>query len=113
MNFCGIDSSDSEKYFVAANANGIGSCNNSIKPSQTLFSPFGGYSAYDERNVSRRLRMMNTSFDPNNATIDTVLTNILESQCKNLAKNYVENSVGTTEIVNYILATIPMSVIHP
>jgi len=78
MNFCGIDSSDSEKYFVAANANGIGSCNNSIKPSQTLFSPFGGYSI--------RLRMMNTSFDPNNATIDTVLTNILESQCKKLAK---------------------------
>ena len=113
MNFCGIDSSDSERYFQAANANGIGSCNNAIKPSGTLFSPLGGYSSYDEGNVSRRLRMMNTSFDPNNATLEPILTNISESQCKNLAKNYVENSIGTTGIVYYILATIPMSVIHP
>ena len=36
MNFCGIDNPDSENYQPAANAIGLGSCNNSIKQAENI-----------------------------------------------------------------------------
>ena len=115
MKFCGIDSPDSENYQPAASAIGLGSCNNSIRQSQTTVSPFQGYSNYDDGNVSRRLRMMNTSFDPSNTANQSLLGGITATQCSTVAKNYVDTTTnaGTTGIIYYILATIPMSVIHP
>jgi len=57
--------------------------------------------------------MMNTSFDPSNTTNQPLLAAITSNQCSTLAKNYVDNLTSTTTIYYYILATIPMSVIHP
>ena len=47
MNFCGIDSADSENYQPAACAIDLGSCNNSIKTSHAFYTPWKGYTGYD------------------------------------------------------------------
>ena len=113
MNFTGIDNPDSERYQFSASANGIGSCNNSLIP--TAWVPTGGYGAVNEGNTSRRERMRDTSFDPNSAGNLMTINNAAWNA--GLAKNYVANSNSTalaaTPVVWYILATIPMSQIHP
>ena len=122
MNFHGIDNPDSEEYFPAASSNGLGICNNRICPKDTTnnFTPFNGYGAsYDEGNLSRRARMNNTSFDII-TTNNTLAPFITEANIKATGKNHVVNSNSTASsnlsqqaIVYYIIATIPLSVIHP
>jgi hypothetical protein len=122
MNFQGIDNPDSERYYGVANNEGIGLCNNTIVP--TNWTPLNGYGAVNEGNTSRRDRMRDTSFDPVGGSGLMTINNTSGTWNTGLAKNYVTNSVNTAApsatvgvasapIVWYILATIPMSQIHP
>lgn len=117
LNMGGIDSAESERYQPAASYMGVGLCNNDITASVVTnsFTPAGGYGGFSSGNASRRERMRSTSFDPNNATNNSILSGITQATCQNLAKNYVANSVANglaAPILFYITAIIPLSCLH-
>ena len=103
------DTAESLIYRKDANAMGYGECNNTI--AQTLFSPTSGWgkTSYTQ-NQGRLQRMVSTSFDPS-TTLNAVAANYTSQTATSLAvKNYATQN--TTDMVYYILATIPLKVIH-
>ena len=101
------DNSESITYQPAASATGWGECNNSIL--QSTFSSAGGYGKTCFNSNNGRLeRMRNTSFDPAGGTQSTFTsTTSLNSSGKNYYK-----ATGATDCTYYILATIPLKILH-
>ena len=107
------DSAESIHYSGVASTSGIGECNNVIK--QTLFTSAGGYGALGTNSNKGRLeRQLNTSFDPitgvngsDGAKNGLVTTKVMSDT----GKNYVAFN-GNTDTTYYILATIPLKIIH-
>jgi hypothetical protein len=107
----GCDSYLSEQYQASASKYGVGSCNNSIVPITTSgFTAFNGYGYFNDGNVSRRARMMQTSFDPNNSQFQSNF--ITSANCNTVNKSYCATSSSTSAITYYIMATIPLSILH-
>jgi hypothetical protein len=105
------DTAESLFYYDTSNNAGFGESNNIIE--QTLFKAETrwGNSGWN-CNSGRLQRQLNTSFDPVNGTNgsgQTCLTS--ESACKNVCKNYCIFN-GNTDINHYIIATIPLKIIH-
>jgi len=104
------DTAESFQYqAAAANLNGIGECNNQIKAE--TFNPASGWGETSfNQNTGRLERMKNTSFDPS-TTLNTAAKNYTsEAATKATAKNYV--AYTTTNVTYFILATIPMKILH-
>ena len=117
VGFYGLDSSNSIGYYPPGTANqtGIGECNNIIN--SLAFTPSGGYLGTNQGNTGRLNRMLqSTSFDPafNSSPSASLLTPL--AYCNNLGKNYCATSnspaSSPTQINYYILATIPLKLIH-
>ena len=108
MNFV-KDTAESLIYRKDANAMGYGECNNTI--AQSLFTPVSGWGKTSfTQNQGRLQRMVSTSFDPSTA-LNAVAANYTSQTATSLAvKNYATQN--TTDMVYYILATIPLKVIH-
>ena len=103
------DNAESLSYRKDASSAGYGETNNVI--AQSLFNPTSGWgkTAYTQ-NAGRLQRMLNTSFDPS-TTLNAATVNYTSQTATSLAvKNYATQ--GTTDMVYYILATIPLKVIH-
>jgi len=105
------DTAESITYTGASGVNGVGEQNNLI--SESLFSTVGGWSATSiNQNKGRLQRMINTSFDPTTKSLFTS-----KALCAAIGKNYTETFVdGASKLTNqvyYILATLPLKVLHP
>lgn len=105
------DNADSINYVGAASAVGLGEYNNVIKNS--LFSSVNGFGKSGfESNTGRLERMKNTSFDPVNATIGSGGSAFVNKNvCTTTGKNHV-TLTGTTDITYYVIATIPLKIMH-
>jgi len=103
----GKDSAESFSYSGGSTAaTSLGEINNNIK--SVLFSPSGGWGATEFAvNQGRIQRMKYTSFDPA-ATQVAKYTDT--DKVKTTFKNYATYS--TTNITYYILATIPLRILH-
>jgi hypothetical protein len=103
------DTAESLIYRKDATSAGYGETNNII--AQTVFNPTSGWgkTAFTQ-NQGRLQRMVNTSFDPS-TTLNALTSNYTSQTATTLAvKNYATQN--TTDMVYYILATIPLKVIH-
>ena len=107
------DTAESIVYSGVASATGVGESNNVIR--QTLFSSADGYGTTGLNfNKGRLERQLNTSFDPitgvngsDGAKNGLVSTKVMSDT----GKNYVAFD-GNTNTTYYILATIPLKIIH-
>jgi hypothetical protein len=114
LGYYGPDDTKSMTYNAAVSSTGLGECNNNITPLVTTgWNRFTGWCGYNDGNLARRARMeRNTSFDPNNTT-NTPITNFTTAAlCNTVGNNYVSQSNSTNTIVYYIVATIPLAVMH-
>ena len=105
------DTAESITYYDTSGAFGFGEANNIIEQSQFAASTRWGNSGWNS-NLGRLQRQLNTSFDPvngMNGSGQTCLTS--EAACKSVCKNYCIIN-GNTDINHYILATIPLKIIH-
>ena len=106
INFC-KDTVESITYKPAADAGGVGECNNVIKV--TPFASTTGYGTSGiNSNAGRLERMKNTSFDPVATAIGSLVN---ENVCKTVGKNYTASTLKTDQTY-YILATIPLKILH-
>ena len=104
------DNAESISYQVNASAQGYGECNNTI--ASQVFNPTSGWgkTAYTQ-NAGRLQRMVSTSFDPS-TSLNPAVSNFTSPTATQLAiKNYATQN--TTDVVYYILATIPLKILHP
>ena len=105
------DTAESITYVDTSNNVGFGECNNIIAQSVFAASTRWGNSLWNS-NSGRLQRQLNTSFDPINGMNGSGQTNLVsESSCKTVCKNYCIIN-GNTDINHYILATIPLKIIH-
>ena len=107
------DNAESISYKDTANSVGCGETNNIIQ--QSLFMAASGWGQTGwVQNAGRLARQLNTSFDPvfganGSLAASSQLTN--ENVMKTVGKNYVSFD-GNTDVNHYILATIPLKIIH-
>ena len=106
------DTAESIMYAGATDAIGVGEYNNVIK--QSLFTSATGWGKTGWNFNSGRLqRMMNTSFDPINSMYGSGGAKLVnENATKATGKNYYTSAGTNTDNVHYILATIPLKIIH-
>jgi hypothetical protein len=105
------DTAESIYYYDSSGAFGFGEANNILE--QSLFTPSTrwGYNGFNN-NLGRLQRQLNTSFDPINGMNGSGQASLVsEAACKNVCKNYCIIN-GNTDINHYILATIPLKIIH-
>ena len=103
------DNAESITYqgVAATGITGVGECNNTIK--QSTFSSASGYgSSFFNSNSGRLERMRSTSFDPSGGTQSTFTS---AANLNSMGKNYFK-ATGTTDCTYYILATIPLKIVH-
>jgi hypothetical protein len=101
------DSAESITYVGSAadNMYGVGECNNNI--ADALFAPANGWGASSLAvNKGRQQRMVNTSFDSAGSAGNFTDTN----KCTAVGKTYT--SQNTTDILTYVIATIPLRFLH-
>ena len=105
------DTAESITYFDVSGGTGLGETNNVIK--QSLFESTTGFGSSGlNSNLGRLQRQINTSFDPVNGVNGSAKTQLTtEAVCKTVSKNYCIIN-GQTDINHYILATIPLKIIH-
>ena len=107
------DNSESIIYRDISGATGCGECNNVVQ--QSLFTAANGWGQTGwTQNAGRLSRQLNTSFDPVNGSNGSLAaSNQLcnENVMKTIGKNYVSFD-GNTDVNHYILATIPLKIIH-
>ena len=103
------DNAESIIYQKDASASGYGECNNVIK--SQVFNPASGWGKTSfTQNAGRLQRMVNTSFDPSTG-LNAATNNYTSTTASQLSvKNYATQN--TTDVVYYILATIPLKVVH-
>ena len=106
------DTAESVFYADISNANGLGKCNNIIK--QSVFTAAYGWGTTGwNSNKGRLERQLNTSFDPINGANGSANNALVsEAGLKSVAKNYATTNAGATDVTHYILATIPLKIIH-
>ena len=106
------DTAESVYYSDISNANGLGECNNIIK--QSVFTAASGWGTTGWNSNKGRLdRQLNTSFDPINGANGSANNALVsEAGLKSVAKNYATTNAGATDVTHYILATIPLKIIH-
>ena len=105
------DTPESIYYYDTSGAFGFGEANNILEQSLFSASTRWGYNGFNN-NLGRLQRQVNTSFDPINGMNGSGQTNLTsETACKNVCKNYCIIN-GNTDINHYILATIPLKIIH-
>ena len=106
------DTAESIMYAGAAGTVGVGEYNNVIK--QSLWTSGTGWGKTGWNCNSGRLkRMLNTSFDPVNALYGSGGAKLVnENATKAVGKNYYTTASTATDNVHYILATIPLKIIH-
>jgi hypothetical protein len=105
------DTAESINYYDTSGAFGFGEANNIIAQSNFAASTRWGNSGWNS-NSGRLARQLNTSFDPINGINGSGQTNLVsENSCKTVCKNYAIIN-GNTDINYYILATIPLKIIH-
>ena len=103
------DTAESIIYRKDATAYGYGECNNVIT-SQPFNPALGWGKSMFSQNQGRLQRMVNTSFDPS-TTLNTAAANYTStSAAQTSIKNYVTQ--GATDIVYYVMATIPLKIVH-
>jgi len=115
FSFYGVEDWKSFSYQPAASQFGLGECNNSIVPSSntTNWSPVNGYLSYNNGCTTRRQRMEeSTSFDPSNTTNASILNYTSSNYLNTVGKNYVSQSNNSTTVVYYIMAILPLSILH-
>ena len=106
------DTAESIYYTSAGDASGLGECNNKIAQTNFVGSSAWGTKGWDA-NKGRLERQMNTSFDPINGNNGSALGGLVsEAVVKTVAKNYATTNAGATDITHYILATIPLKILH-
>jgi hypothetical protein len=99
-------------YSGVNSAIGVGEYNNVIKQSTWTSANGWGKTGWNY-NAGRLQRMMNTSFDPVNSMYGSANTKLVnENATKAVGKNYYTNASSNTDNVHYILATIPLKIIH-
>jgi hypothetical protein len=102
------DTTEGILYRSVADPNGLGECNNKIQ--QTLFTTSNGWGVNGMNfNQGRINRMLNTSYDPLATEQAKFTTAALLQQA---GKNYVDRTTSTSYINYYILATIPLRILH-
>jgi len=106
------DTAESIMYAGVAGTVGLGEYNNVIR--QTTFTSGTGWGKTGWNfNGGRLQRMMNTSFDPINSIYGSGGAKLVnESAVKAVGKNYYTSAGTNTDNVHYILATIPLKIIH-
>ena len=105
------DTAESLFYYDTSGAFGFGEANNIIEQSNFAPSTRWGNSGWNS-NSGRLARQLNTSFDPINGMNGSGQTGLTsENACKNVGKNYCIIN-GNTDVNHYILATIPLKIIH-
>lgn len=105
------DSADSIYYSDVKSSSGIGECNNVIANSNFTTTDGWGKSG-NNSNEGRLKRCFNTSFDPVDSAIGSGNFKLVNAQaCKTSGKNFCEKT-GNTSVQHYILATIPLKIIH-
>ena len=106
------DTAESIYYTSAGDAGGLGECNNKIAQTNFVGSSSWGTKGWDA-NKGRLERQLNTSFDPINGANGSALGGLVsEAVVKTVAKNYATTNAGATDITHYILATIPLKILH-
>ena len=106
------DTAESIMYAGAASAVGVGEYNNVIKQSLWTSATGWGKTGWNCNN-GRLQRMLNTSFDPVNAMYGSGGAKLVnENSTKAVGKNYYTAAGSNTDNVHYILATIPLKIIH-
>ena len=106
------DTAESIYYTDAEGMDGLGECNNKIRSS--AFTSVGGWGAsLWDANRGRLERQINTSFDPVNGRGGSAGTKLTTAAVMNeSAKNHVIHSSGGKDITYYILATLPLKILH-
>lgn len=105
------DTAESIYYSDVKSASGIGESNNVIANSN--FTTTDGWGAsFINHNDGRLKRCFNTSFDPADSSIGSEKFKLVNaSTVKTSGKNFAEKT-GNTSVQYYILATIPLKIIH-
>ena len=104
------DTAESIYYTDVSGSTGLGESNNIIK--QNLWDSANGWGAKGwNANAGRLQRCLNTSFDPVDSPFGSANTRLTsETSVKAVGKNYAIK--GTVDTTWYILATIPLKIIH-
>ena len=104
------DTAESIYYSDVSGSTGLGESNNIIK--QNLWDSANGWGAKGwNTNAGRLQRQLNTSFDPVDSPFGSANTRLTsETSVKAVGKNYAIK--GTVDTTWYILATIPLKIIH-
>ena len=124
--FHGKDSTESWNYQGTSTSVGLGECNNQLIETRTLTTaPYtrsapgtfvidSGCGSYHNGNDGRKKRMLeSTSFDPANIVGNGAARFTDAGKCDTVAKNYcVPLSTNATEIIYYINAILPCSMLH-
>lgn len=105
------DTAESIYYSDVTSANGIGESNNIL--ANSVFSTTSGWgNSFINHNEGRLKRALNTSFDPVDSSIGSANFKLVNSATvKTSGKNFAEKT-GNTSVQYYILATIPLKIIH-
>ena len=105
------DTAESIYYSDVKSASGIGESNNVIANSNFTTTDGWGKS-FINHNDGRLKRCFNTSFDPVDSSIGSGNFKLVNaSTVKTSGKNFAEQT-GNTSVQHYILATIPLKIIH-